>query len=172
MKKILFIAGARPNFMKISALTRAAFAMKNKFDIHLIHTGQHYDDALSSIFFNEFNLPEPRANLGIGSMERGAQIKAVAQALLPYLSEIKPDIVVVVGDVNSTLGATMAAGIFSCPLVHVEAGLRSFNWRMPEEANRVATDHLSDLLFASEEAALQNLKNEGVDMNRCIWRAM
>lgn len=166
MKNILFIAGARPNFMKISALAKAAEKYKDRIKINLIHTGQHYDDEMSRIFFNEFNLPEPIANLGVGSGERVSQIKAIREGLAPHFLAIKPDLVIVVGDVNSTIAAASEAVRSGVPLAHVEAGLRSFNWRMPEEINRVMTDHLSDLLFATEESAILNLKNEGVPQEK------
>ena len=161
-KKILFIAGARPNFMKISALTRAAHRFKDKIDISLIHTGQHYDDELSKIFFEEFNMPAPFANLGVGSGERTTQIEKTIDLLAPYLERMKPDLVVVVGDVNSTVAAARAAAQNGIPVAHVEAGLRSFNERMAEEANRIETDRLSALLFATEQSALDNLKKENI----------
>lgn len=166
MKTILFIAGARPNFMKISALTRAAYFMRDKIRIGLIHTGQHYDDEMSKIFFEEFKMPKPIANLGVGSMERISQTKEIINRLLPYLKSINPDLMVVVGDVNSTIASTIAAVQLGIPVAHVEAGLRSFNWQMPEEINRVITDHLSTLLFATEESAVKNLEKEGIDMSR------
>ena len=166
MKTILFIAGARPNFMKISALTRAAYFMRDKVRIGLIHTGQHYDDEMSKVFFEEFKMPKPIANLGVGSMGRVSQTKQIINRLTPYLKSINPDLMVVVGDVNSTIASTMAAVGLGIPVAHVEAGLRSFNWQMPEEMNRVMTDHLSTLLFATEESAMKNLEKEGVDMSR------
>lgn len=162
MYKLLFIAGARPNFMKISALTDAARAHADKLDIKLIHTGQHYDDELSRIFFDQFNMPEPHANLGVGSGSRYEQTQGVIEKLTPHLEQLKPDLVVVVGDVTSTIGATLAAVKKGIPVAHVEAGLRSGNWRMPEEINRVMCDHLSSLLFVTEHEAQNNLNTEGI----------
>lgn len=148
--------------MKISALTLAAEKYKDKIEIGIIHTGQHYDDELSKIFFEEFRMPEPLINLGIGSGGKKEQIAKILQQLPEHLRKIKPDLIVVVGDVNSTAAAALTGLKENIPVAHVEAGLRSFNWRMPEEINRVMTDHFSDLLFATEESAVNNLKSEGV----------
>lgn len=166
MKKILLVAGARPNFVKIAALTSQAPQFSKKLQMELIHTGQHYDDELSQIFFNEFNMPRPIANLGIGSGKSVEQIKRVMQGISPYLEKLKPDLLVVVGDVLSTVGASYAGLMANVPIAHIEAGLRSFNWQMPEEINRVSVDHRSDLLFATENSAMRNLENEKIDMTR------
>lgn len=163
MYNILCIAGARPNFMKISAITKASEAFKDSVSISIIHTGQHYDDALSRIFFDQFNMPEPIANLGVGSGSREKQTLEIIEKLSVYVDKIKPDVVLVVGDVNSTVAATMATIKKGIPVAHVEAGLRSHNWRMPEESNRVLTDHLSSLLYVTEPQALENLKKENLD---------
>ncbi len=162
MYKLLFIAGARPNFMKISALTRAAKQYADTIDISLIHTGQHYDDEMSQIFFNEFNLPTPHANLNVGNLSREKTIEEIIVRLTPFLTTIKPNLVVVVGDVISTVAATLASVQLGIPVAHVEAGLRSRNWRMPEESNRVICDHLSSLLFATEQTAYDNLVSEKI----------
>ncbi|PIR66434.1 MAG: UDP-N-acetylglucosamine 2-epimerase (non-hydrolyzing) [Parcubacteria group bacterium CG10_big_fil_rev_8_21_14_0_10_36_14] len=169
MKKILFIAGARPNFMKISALTRAASLYADKLQIGIIHTGQHYDDELSEVFFREFKMPRPLANLGIGSGSRREQIGKTLKMLSLYIRALKPDLIVVVGDVNSTLAGALAGASENVPVAHVEAGLRSFNWKMPEEANRVMTDHLSDFLFVTENSAVNNLKAEGITEDKVFF---
>lgn len=166
MKKILFIAGARPNFMKISALTLAAEKYKDKIEIGIIHTGQHYNDELSQVFFDEFKMPAPTVNLGVGSIGRKEQIIKILRDLPKYLREIKPDLIIVVGDVNSTAAAALAGAMENITVAHVEAGLRSFNWKMPEELNRVLTDSLSDLFFVTEESAVENLKNEGAPQEK------
>lgn len=166
MKKILFVAGCRPNFVKIAALMRVAKKYEDRIESLLIHTGQHYNDELSRVFFNDFSLPEPIANLNIGSASRGEQIRAIIQGMSPHLTSCRPDLVVVVGDVNSTLGAALAAVSCGLPLAHVEAGLRSRNWLMPEELNRTVADHLSDLLFVTEESAIRNLENEGISKEK------
>lgn len=169
MKKILFVAGCRPNFVKIAALMRAAKKYEDRIESLLIHTGQHYNDELSRIFFNDFSLPEPIANLNIGSASRGEQIRAIIQRMAPHLAAFRPDLVVVVGDVNSTLGAALAAVSCGAPMAHVEAGLRSRNWLMPEELNRIVADHLSDLLFATEKSAICNLENDGVSKDKIYF---
>lgn len=166
MKTILFIVGARPNFVKISALTRAVASYKNRVRCVLIHTGQHYSDEMSKVFFNEFHMPEPVANLEVGSGDRIVQTHLIMERLEEHLKTIKPDLVVVVGDVNSSIAATLAAIRFGIPVAHVEAGLRSRNWQMPEEINRVMMDHLSSLLFTTESSAASNLRSEGLDMTR------
>lgn len=163
MKKILFIAGARPNFMKISALIKAAEKYKDKIKIDLVHTGQHYDDEMSQIFFDEFKMPAPTVNLGIGSGDRITQTRMIFQKLFPYIEKEKPDLVIVVGDVLSSAVAAQTSVFAGVPVAHIEAGLRSFNWKMPEELNRVLMDNLSDLLFVTEESAIVNLKNENTD---------
>lgn len=165
-KKILFIAGARPNFMKISAMTLAISSYKDRIEPVIIHTGQHYSDELSKIFFEEFKMPAPAVNLGVGSCGRKEQIIKILRDLPKHIGEIKPDLIVVVGDVNSTVAGALAGVAATVPVAHIEVGLRSFNWRMPEEINRVMTDHLSDLLFATEESAVENLKNEGVQQEK------
>lgn len=168
-KKILFIAGARPNFMKISAMTAAVSLYKDKIESIIIHTGQHYSDELSKIFFEEFKMPAPAVNLNVGSCGRKEQIVKILRDLPKHIEEIKPDLIVVVGDVNSTLAGALAGMMADIPVAHIEAGLRSFNWKMPEEMNRVATDHFSDLLFATEESAVENLKNEGVAQEKIYF---
>ncbi len=132
----------------------------------LIHTGQHYDDALSRQFFEQLEIPAADANLGVGSGEQVEQLARMMMALAPVLADLRPDIVLTVGDVNSTLAAALVASRLGLRLAHVEAGLRSRDWTMPEEVNRVLTDRLSDVLFTTEPSALENLLAEGIDRHR------
>lgn len=156
---LLFVAGARPNFMKIAPLIDAARARSNcRFE--LVHTGQHYDDKMSDIFFEELGIPKPAFNLGVGSLPREEQIEKISAAFEPVLLELKPDIVVVVGDVNSTIACSQVAKKHGVKVAHVEAGLRSFDMTMPEELNRIATDKISDYLFVTEQSGMDNLKHE------------
>jgi UDP-N-acetylglucosamine 2-epimerase (non-hydrolysing) len=154
------IVGARPNFMKIAPIHRL-MQRDSAFDPVLIHTGQHYDKNMSDAFFNDLGLPEPDRYLGVGSGTQSVQTAGLLVAIEKALLEIEPDLVLVVGDVNSTLAAALVAAKLRIPLAHVEAGLRSFDRSMPEEVNRVVTDRLSDLLFVTEESGMKNLKNEG-----------
>jgi UDP-N-acetylglucosamine 2-epimerase (non-hydrolysing) len=158
--KILNVVGARPNFMKIAPLLRALAA--RGADARLIHTGQHYDRQMSGDFFDELSIPEPDINLGVGSGTHVEQIAEVMRRLEKEFIENRPDALVVVGDVNSTLAAALTASKLLIPIAHVEAGLRSFDRTMPEESNRVVVDALSHWLFASEPTAVANLTREGV----------
>src|SRR5436305_14726339 len=142
----LCVAGARPNFMKVKPVVDALESRGARVD--LLHTGQHYDDAMSAVFFAELGLRAPDHHLGVGSGSHAQQTTAVMQALEPLIDNLGPDVVVVVGDVNSTMAAALVAAKACVPLAHVEAGLRSRDWTMPEEVNRVVTDRLSALLFA------------------------
>ena len=159
---ILLVAGARPNFMKVAPVWRALEATQ-QFRLVLVHTGQHYDDNMSKVFFEDLRLPRPDAHLGVGSGTHGEQTAKVMLAFEPVLLDADPDLVVVVGDVNSTMACTIVAVKREVPVAHVEAGLRSFDRTMPEETNRMVTDILSDLLFIHSPEARDNLLREGVD---------
>ncbi len=160
--KLISVVGARPNFMKIAPIHRAI--QNSKFNIeHLIcHTGQHYDERMSKIFFEDLVLPKPDFYLGVGSGTHAEQTARIMIEFEKVLQKEKPDYVLVVGDVNSTIACSLTAKKLHIDVIHVEAGLRSFDMKMPEEINRVLTDRISDLLFVTEESGLENLKNEGV----------
>jgi len=161
MKEFLIVAGARPNFMKIAPL----IASLKKRGVHyfLVHTGQHYDPALSDVFFKELSIPAPDAHLGVGSAPRIEQTQKIVQALLPILQTRNIEAILTVGDVMSTAAAAMAGVTAGVPIVHIEAGLRSYNWQMPEELNRMIADHYSELLFTPDEAAARLLYKEGIN---------
>ena len=160
VSKVLLVAGARPNFMKIAPLVRAIAARGAAAPI--CHTGQHYDERMSRLFFDELAIPRPAVNLEVGSGSHASQTAAVMSAFEPVLSAERPDLLVVVGDVNSTMACALVAAKAGVPVAHVEAGLRSFDRTMPEEVNRVVTDAVSDLLYCSEVAGVENLAAEGV----------
>lgn len=163
--KIANVVGARPNFMKVAPIHRR---MQRSFDFEpiLIHTGQHYDEKMSKTFFIDLEMPEPDVYLGVGSGSHAEQTAAVLVKMETILLEQKPDVLLVVGDVNSTVAATMAAAKLHIPTAHVEAGLRSFDRSMPEEINRMLTDAVADYLFVTEQSGLDNLKHEGVADDR------
>ena len=160
--KIVSIVGARPQFVKAATVSRALARTASIREV-LVHTGQHYDTNMSGVFFDELGIPKPSYNLGIGSAGQGAQTGRMLEAIENVLIEERPDWVLVYGDTNSTIAGALAAAKLHISVAHVEAGLRSFNRRMPEEVNRVVTDHLSDLLFAPTTTAVKNLAHEGID---------
>jgi UDP-GlcNAc3NAcA epimerase len=163
--KLVTVIGARPQFIKAAAVARV-LRERGGIEELLIHTGQHYDDNMSDVFFEELEIPRPRYHLGIGSGSHGAQTGRMLEAVERVLADEKPDAVLVYGDTNSTLAGALAAAKLHLPVAHVEAGLRSFNRKMPEEINRVLTDHLSAWLFAPTDAAAANLENEGIPTER------
>lgn len=159
------VVGARPNFTKISPIMKA-MAGSEKLAARLVHTGQHYDQSLKQTFFDQLQIPEPDIDLGVGSGSHAVQTAEVMRRFEPVLDEEKPAAVLVVGDVNSTIACSLVAVKKGIPVIHVEAGLRSFDRSMPEEINRVLTDQISDLLFTTERQALFNLEKEGIDKSR------
>jgi UDP-N-acetylglucosamine 2-epimerase (non-hydrolysing) len=184
--KILNAVGARPNFMKIAPILhvinqrnssremRSLFHrdqkdQRNRIAYKLVHTGQHYDPEMSETFFHDLELPSPDIYLGVGSGSHSQQVARVMMRFEEICLKEKPDAVVVVGDVNSTLACALTAAKLGIPVAHVEAGLRSFDRSMPEEINRVATDALSDFLFTTEKSANKNLMNEGISKKRIFF---
>ena len=161
MLKIMCVCGARPNFMKIAPLVEA-FKKSGRIACTLVHTGQHYDERMSRLFFDELGIPKPDVNLEVGSGSHAAQTAEIMKRFEPVVIEHKPDWVVVVGDVNSTIACALVAVKLGVKVAHVEAGLRSFDRAMPEEINRLLTDAISDLLLVSEPSGIENLKREGV----------
>jgi UDP-N-acetylglucosamine 2-epimerase (non-hydrolysing) len=167
--KLLIIAGARPNFMKVAPIIKAARAFNSqhrdsslRLDCHLVHTGQHYDQKMSGVFFEELGIPAPDINLEAGSGSHAAQTASIIARFEPVCLEQAPDWVVVVGDVNSTMACTLVCSKLGVKVAHVEAGLRSFDRTMPEEINRIVTDALADLLLTPSADADENLKREGI----------
>lgn len=163
---IHLIVGARPNFVKAAPLLSKFADLLPEVNVKLVHTGQHYDYKMSQVFFDQFRIPKPDYHLGIGSGTHGYQTGRALEALEKLFLEKKPDMVIVLGDVNPTLAAALAAVKIHVPIAHIEAGLRSFDMRMPEEVNRILTDHISDLLFVTENAGIDNLRKEGIDQDK------
>ena len=163
--RVVTIAGARPNFMKVAPIHRAMEAA-GRFDLIFVHTGQHYDSAMSDVFLHELSVTTPHHELGVGSGTHAEQTANVMLRLEPILAESSPDVVIVVGDVNSTAGAAITAAKLGIPVAHVEAGLRSSDRTMPEEINRLLTDAISDLLFAPSPDAVENLRREGIAQDK------
>lgn len=158
--KILNIVGARPNFMKIAPIMERMKA-SHRITPVLVHSGQHYDQNMNDVFFDQLGIPRPDIALEVGSGEQAWQVSETIRKFDPVLKKESPDAILVVGDVNATVACSLAASYRKIPVIHVEAGLRSFDWNMPEEINRVVTDRLSDLLFITEPSARENLLREG-----------
>lgn len=164
-KKIVGVVGARPNFMKIAPIQRA-FQESTKLELILVHTGQHYDDNMNQIFFRDIGIKNPDYNLNVGSDSHALQTAKIMQAFEPILLKEKPELVVVVGDVNSTAACSLVASKLNIKVAHVEAGLRSFDRTMPEEINRLVTDAISDFLFVTEQSGMDNLNKEGIGKHK------
>lgn len=163
--RIICVCGARPNFIKVAPLMRA-FKESGDFETLLVHTGQHYDENMSRLFFDELDIPKPDINLEVGSGSHSAQTAEIMIRFEPIIESFGPDYVLVVGDVNSTIACGLVAVKSGVKLIHVEAGLRSFDRSMPEEINRVLTDRISELLFVTEQSGIDNLINEGIAANK------
>jgi UDP-N-acetylglucosamine 2-epimerase (non-hydrolysing) len=166
--RIMNIVGARPNMMKIAPLL-AELRRQEEIEPVLVHTGQHYDYSMSQVFFDQLRVPPPDYNLGVGSGTHFAQTAEIMRKFGELVQQDRPDMVVVAGDVNSTIACALVAAKEGIPVAHVEAGLRSFDRSMPEEINRVLTDAVADLLFTTEESANRNLANEGIDPGKVFF---
>lgn len=166
MKKIVSVIGARPQFIKAGAISRKILENTEIEEI-LIHTGQHYDSRMSEIFFKELEIPSPKYNLGIGGFSHGAMTGRMIEGIEKILLEEKPNFTLVYGDTDSTLAGALASVKLQIPVIHIEAGLRSFNIQMPEEINRILTDRISSLLFAPTKRAVENLQREGFENFDC-----
>ena len=165
-KTLVCVVGARPNFMKMAPIMRQLQAVKHLIKPYLVHTGQHYDQAMKDTFFRQLGIPEPDKDLGVGSGSHAVQTANIMLQFEPVLDEVKPFAVLVVGDVNSTIACGLVAVKKQIPLIHVEAGLRSYDREMPEEINRILTDQIADLLLTTERAAADNLHKEGITDDR------
>lgn len=159
--KLLLVAGARPNFMKIAPVIREIKKRADTFSHVLVHTGQHYDEGMSDVFFRDLGIPKPDHHLNVGSGSHATQTANIMTSFEPVLEQEKPDCVLVFGDVNSTLACSIVAKKLCYPVAHVEAGLRSGDRTMPEEINRIVTDSISDYFFVTEESGVEHLRNEG-----------
>lgn len=169
-KKIIFVVGARPNFMKTAPVLEAVRRdASDVFDALLVHTGQHYDANMSDVFFADLGMPQPDKFLGIGSGSHAEQTGRVMVEMEKLIAEEKPDLVMVAGDVNSTLASAIVAAKAWIPLGHIESGLRSFDREMPEEINRIVADEFSRFCFVTEASGLENLKNEGIPQHRVFF---
>lgn len=166
MKKIVSVIGARPQFIKAGAISRKILE-NTEIEEVLIHTGQHYDSRMSEIFFKELEIPSPKYNLGIGGFSHGAMTGRMIEGIEKILLEEKPNFTLVYGDTDSTLAGALASVKLQIPVIHIEAGLRSFNMQMPEEINRILTDRVSSLLFAPTKRAVENLQREGFENFDC-----
>jgi UDP-N-acetylglucosamine 2-epimerase (non-hydrolysing) len=163
---VLCVVGARPNFMKIAPIMAAIKASGDSLSVKLLHTGQHYDEAMSDQFFRDLGIRAPDINLGVGSGSHAAQTAEIMTRFEPVLDSERPDAVLVVGDVNSTIACALVAVKKGVPVIHVEAGLRSFDRGMPEEINRILTDQIADLLFTTEKIAAEHLLREGIESSK------
>ncbi len=170
MKKVISVVGARPNFMKVAPIHRALQACADRIQHVIVHTGQHYDVNMSDVFFQEHQLPEPDVFLGVGSGSHAEVTARVMMAFEGVVQEHKPDLVIVVGDVNSSLACGLTARKLHVPLVHIESGLRSGDREMPEELNRLAIDAVCDYAFVTEQSGLDNLLREGWPRERIFFR--
>src|SRR5437879_8782778 len=166
MRTLYLVAGARPNFMKIAPLARALRANGANLGFKIVHTGQHYDHELNEVFFDELNIPPPDVSLAAGSGSHAQQTAKIMVSFEEFCQTRRPDCVLVVGDVNSTLACSIVAKKLCIPVAHVEAGLRSGDMTMPEELNRIVTDTISDFLFVTEPSGVRNLMNEGKPAGR------
>jgi UDP-N-acetylglucosamine 2-epimerase (non-hydrolysing) len=166
MLKVINVVGARPNFMKVAPIVEAMKRREREFSPLVVHTGQHYDAAMSDAFFRDLELPQPDAYLGVGSASHASQTAAIMERFEPVVLKEKPDWVLVVGDVNSTLACALVCAKLGVKVAHVEAGLRSRDRAMPEEINRLLTDQVADLLFTPSEDADENLRREGIPRER------
>ena len=169
MKKIISVVGARPNFMKVAPIHKAFQMYKDKVEHLICHTGQHYDKKMSKIFFEDLEMPFPDFYLGVGSGSHAEQTAKIMIEFEKVLNNEKPDLIIVVGDVNSTVACSLVAAKLNIKVAHVEAGLRSFDRTMPEEINRLLTDAISDYLFVSEKSGLKNLQNEGIKEDKIYF---
>lgn len=168
-QKVLCVVGARPNFMKIAPLLRAFRMHAPQVEVTLVHTGQHYDYAMNEAFFSQLGIPAPDVSLEVGSASHAVQTGEIMQRFEPVLDEHQPDVVLVVGDVNSTIACALVAAKRGVHVVHVEAGLRSYDRTMPEEINRVLTDQLCTRLYVTERDAIDNLAREGIARERALF---
>lgn len=169
--KIITILGARPQFIKAAALSRV-FRERSGLEEHIVHTGQHFDANMSDVFFREMDIPKPEWQLNINGVGHGAMTGRMLEGIEEILIKEKPDYTLVYGDTNSTLAGALASQKLHIPVIHVEAGLRSFNMRMPEEVNRILTDRISSILFCPTETAMHNLQQEGFEQFDChIWQS-
>lgn len=167
--KIISVVGARPNFMKMAPVHKEFVSNYSSVKHLICHTGQHYDDKMSKIFFDEFNLSEPHFYLGVGSGSHAEQTSKIMIEFEKVLLNENPDLIIVYGDVNSTMACSIVASKLGIKIAHVEAGLRSFDMTMPEEINRILTDRISDFLFVTEKSGIENLSKEGVDDNKVFF---
>jgi UDP-GlcNAc3NAcA epimerase len=166
VKKVITIIGARPQIIKASAISRAIKnSFSNKIEEIIVHTGQHYDENMSEIFFTEMDIPKPKYNLSVGSASHGVQTADILKGIEQIITDEKADALLIYGDTNSTLAGALAASKILIPVIHIEAGLRSYNKSMPEEINRIVSDHVSALLFCPTKTAIKNLEKEGFSMS-------